>query len=409
VRKRRQLEIGGAAFAAVVTTAALLAGCGTALSVRDRNWQQDVAYLARNLPIVHVMGLTGTTRSAWDAAATRLESQVPRLSDGQVIVGMARMVAMLHDDETQLTMPQSPIYPFAAQWIGAAVYLVAVPAADRELLGAQLVAVDGHPVTAVLTQLGREIDYQDAGLARDLQIGYLNDADLLNWLGVTRSPVKAAVTLRPADGHERTLWLTAVGTARKLPPIAQVPRPLFLQHENLPYWLQTLPSQRVVYLKYNQCLDNDGFQRLAARAFRVLRQHPGYRLIVDLRDNGGGDSTPFQALINDIQADPAINQRGRVFGLINGFTDSSASVDAYNLSQQTNALLVGQQVADPIDEYGDDGNLLRLPHYGIEASYTTAVVNPSRTLYGIPDIVVAPTLHDVLTGYDPVLAAALRY
>jgi hypothetical protein len=166
-----------------------------------------------------------------------------------------------------------------------------------------------------------------------------------------------------------------------------------------------------VYLKYNQCLDNGGFQRLAARAMRVLRQHLGYRLIIDLRDNGGGDDAPFQALISDIRGDPALNLRGKVFGLINGFTDSSAREDAYDLGHETNALLIGQQVADPIDEYGDDGSVLRLPHYGVKVSYTTAVVTTgtNRDWSGNPNIVVAPTLHDVLTGYDPVLTAALDY
>jgi hypothetical protein len=37
------------------------------------------------------------------AAAGRLERQVPQLTNGQVIVGMARMVAMLRDDETRRT------------------------------------------------------------------------------------------------------------------------------------------------------------------------------------------------------------------------------------------------------------------------------------------------------------------
>jgi hypothetical protein len=105
-------------------------------------------------------------------------------------------------------------------------------------------------------------------------------------------------------------------------------------------------------LKYNQCLSGVGFQRLAARALAVLRAHPAYRLIVDLRDNLGGDSQPFQALISGIWADRAINRRGRIFGLINDFTASSAALDSYNLRLTTNALLIGQQVATPINESG---------------------------------------------------------
>jgi hypothetical protein len=41
--------------------------------------------------------------------------------------------------------------------------------------------------------------------------------------------------------------------------------------------------------------------------------------------------------------------------------------------------------------------------------YTSATVNPSGTLLGTPDVVVEPTLAQILAGDDPVLAAALSY
>ena len=78
-------------------------------------------------------------------------------------------------------------------------------------------------------------------------------------------------------------------------------------------------------------------------------------------------------------------------------------------SKPSNALLIGQQVADPIDEFGNDNRILRLPHYGVLIQVTTTVINPAQTRYGIPDIVVAPTLSDWLAGHDPVLAKALAY
>ena len=51
----------------------------------------------------------------------------------------------------------------------------------------------------------------------------------------------------------------------------------------------------------------------------------------------------------------------------------------------------------------------KLPHYGVLVQLTTKVINPQRTRYGTPDIDVAPTVHDWLTGRDPVLAKALAY
>ncbi len=175
---------------------------------------------------------------------------------------------------------------------------------------------------------------------------------------MTGSATAAEFTARTAAGRLRTIRLTAV---RRVPRLAYVPSPLYLRHASKPYWLRVLAWQRAVYLKYNHCLHlpDTGFQRLAARALAVLRAHPAFRLVVDLRDNLGGDDRPFGALLSGLWSDPAINVRGRIFGLINGFTASSAAVDAGSLRQTTNSL--------------------------------------------------PPMLHDWLAGLDPVLAEALAY
>jgi hypothetical protein len=420
--RHRPLMAGTVAVLVLAASAGLLAGCAPARSVRDLHWRQDIAYLAREVPRAHAGGLTGVGRAAWMAAAHRLERQVPRLTDGQVIVGMARMVAMLRDDETQLLLPPSAVYPLAMRWIGNSVYLFGVPAADRWLLGARLTAVDGHPVGVVVARLRTLIDHQDPGIARAWIVnwgqvspswpGYLTNADLLHWLGVTRSATAATFTVLTAHGTRRTIRLTAVGGPAdgSLPRLRYVPSPLWLHHAAEPYWLRILARQRIVYLKYNHCLHlpDTGFQRLAARALADLRAHPAYRLVVDLRDNLGGDPEPFGALVSGIWSDPAINVRGRIFGLINGFTASAATFDSSTLRESTNALLIGQQAADPIQEFGG-GQVLRLPHYGVRIQVTRMVVNSPQTRHGIPDIVVAPTLSDWLAGRDPVLAKALAY
>lgn len=197
---------------AVVVAAAVLTPVltrGSPLSARDRRWQHDIAYLASGLPRVHIRGLGSVRRPVWEAAASRLEEQVPQLSDGQLVVGLARIVAMLHDDETELTLPRGPSYPLLAQWVGSRLYLIAVPSASRALLGSRLVAVDGHPISHVLAQLRSVIDYQDPGVLRAGQAADLTNAMLLYWLGITHSQGSAAFTVRTTSGRAWAIRVVA--------------------------------------------------------------------------------------------------------------------------------------------------------------------------------------------------------
>jgi hypothetical protein len=317
-------------------------------------------------------------------------------------------VAMLHDDETLLILPRNTFFPFSLAWVGGQLCLVSVPAAERDLLGAQIQAVDGHPIAQVLSAIGSVIDGQDPGLLRDEEASYLTyNPPLLYWLGLTGSPDRAAFTVRTVGGVSTVIRMTAV-THVSLDAFAGVPDPLYRRDQDQPYWLRVLSSQRAVYLKYNACVSDNGFQRLSAEAIAVLRRHPSYRLIVDLRDNGGGDTQPFTPLLDGLTADPALHRPGRIFGLINSDTDSSATLDAYSLSQIPNAVLIGQPPADPIDEYGNEMTF-RLPNSRIVVLYTTKIVNAALRKLATPDVVVSPTIAQVLTGTDPVLAAALSY
>ncbi|HET9970539.1 MAG TPA: hypothetical protein VFQ68_20050, partial [Streptosporangiaceae bacterium] len=195
--------------------------------------------------------------------------------------------------------------------------------------------------------------------------------------------------------------------ADQVPGLAHVPLARYRQDATRPYWLRILPAQHAVYLRYSQCLPDNGFQRLAARALATLETHRDYRLIVDLRENTGGDTSPFQTLLDGLRGVPRLRTPGRVIGLVDQFTDSSATVDAQSL-KRAGAVLMGQPPADPLDIWGNE-QTFRLPRSGLVIQYTTITVDEARSRWGIPDVVLRPTLAEILAGDDPVLAAALSY
>jgi len=283
------------------------------------------------------------------------------------------------------------------------------------LLGARLLAFDGHPVAQVLARAGTVVDARNPQLLSNSETGALDDLSLLHSLGLATSTASATLTVMTSEGTKETVRLRpAAGFikwpeffADQVPGLAHVPLALYRQDATRPYWLRVLPAQHAVYLRYSQCLPDNGFQRLAARALAMLKTDRDYRLIVDLRENTGGDASPFQSLLDGLGADPRLRTPGRVIGLVDQFTDSSATVDAHSL-KQAGAVLMGQPPADPLDIWGNE-QIFQLPRSGLVVQYTTITVDGARSRWGIPDVVIRPTLAQILAGDDPVLAAALSY
>lgn len=69
---------------------------------------------------------------------------------------------------------------------------------------------------------------------------------------------------------------------------------------------------------------------------------------------------------------------------------------------------MGQPPADPLDIWGNV-QTFQLPRSGLVIQYTTRTVDGAGIRWGVPDVVIRPTLAQIMAGDDPVLAAALSY
>ena len=128
-----------------------------------------------------------------------------------------------------------------------------------------------------------------------------------------------------------------------------------------------------------------------------------------VRDNGGGSSLQFRGLLGRV-ARSEWNQRGKLFGIIGTATFSSAVLNAIELSQETEAVLVGSPTAGRPNHFGELRQIA-LPNVGVPAWCST---KRFRRVDGDPDafepdLVVELTMDDYRAGRDPVLQAVLDW
>jgi hypothetical protein len=368
---------------------------------RVESWRRDVRLLAAELPRRHVNLFFQLPRARWARAFQELEADLPRLADHQVKVRLQQAVALVGDTHTRLSAELRSV-PLDLQWFSDGIAVTR--ASDASLLGARLVRVGLRPVDEAVTRVRSLFAADNPSGVREEVPPLLLSPEVLHAVGLSDTPRRATYTFAPAAGPAVTVTLSVDDRIRPTGPDRRPP--LRQHHPDQPFWFDLLAEGRVLYLKYDRCAHADRFRALCGEMFGAVDRGEVKRVVVDLRDNGGGDSGVFRPFLDGLGARSG---RFRVYALIGRKTFSSAMWNAIELRHETHAVLVGEETAGKPNAYGEV-RTLRLPGSGLMVQYSTRYWRRDPTSDGpslAPDLPVAASSADFLAGRDPALETAL--
>jgi len=231
--------------------------------------------------------------------------------------------------------------------------------------------------------------------------------------------------LRVVPDLERARFVFQAGAGERfeleIPALARPPdgtmvdaapvRPLYRQRPEENYWFHADAAAGLVYVKYNRC--RNGPEPMSAFAPRVLAEVDRLApraLVVDVRDNAGGDSSVIDPLLAGLRARQGIAGAGRLFTIIGRRTFSSGLLNAITLKRDLGAVLVGEPTGGKPNSYGEVLSFT-LPNSGLPVSYSTRLFRvlppPEDPPWLTPDLRVTLTTADYLAGRDPVLETIL--
>ena len=285
-------------LAAVVATFAL-AACGLAAAAPPET-ASDVELYLTELERIHPSPYHAISKAEYRAAADRLIARLPELDEDQLMVELLRLVALLGERDGHANMnPLSDhrrvlhLYPLATYEFADGVYVVAAPGRPQ-LVGRKLDAIDGKPIADVLRLLDPLVTYDNALSRAAHRSPYLVSAEILHGLGITATAARAVFSVEGAADAAITpvtsrAYITALRPAypNYLDGMPKRAKPLFVQKRGTSQWLTTIDRDRSVYFAYNTV---QGYpQEIADRLVRLARRPKTRRVIIDLRNNGGGD------------------------------------------------------------------------------------------------------------------------
>lgn len=379
------------------------------MNLTTAEWREDLRVFAREMPRRHANVFHFMSRERFASEVESLDRRLEDLDDDEIYVAMTRIANLIGDAHTFLAFPPDVArFPIALGRFGDDFRVVAAAPGLESALGTRLVRIDSTPISAVCDRIsGMTAADENPPLRRALITRYLTLGIVLHGFGITTDRNRARGTFVDDEGHETTIALHAAPAGAAPTQLVTQP-PLYRQNPQLSFWTRHLPEARTLYCGFR------GYQdlRTGAKAlFREIRSQPPDKLVIDMRQNGGGDYTKgLRHLISPIRELADINRKGHLFVLVGPLTFSAAMANAAHFRSQTNAILVGETIGEKPNSYAEPRQM-SLPNSKLVMRYSTRFYTFVESGENVirPDHEVIPKWDDYKEGRDPVLDWVLRY
>lgn len=387
-------------------------------SVSPSALTDELANLVEVLERTHPDPYHGLPRAEFIAALDAFEAAVPAMAPEEATVELMRIWAMLSlegRDGHQFALPTAeasgPFLPIRVYEFAEGVFVTGAAPPHEDLVGARITAVGSTPIEEVLAAIEPLVPRDGPATVPAFRPFFFLRTDVLRGLGIVdggpvaveveRDGRTETVDLEPIALDEWNAWGDGLGM-QQLPADDRVP---YLA-DPAPFTAELL-DDGVAYVRYRAVGHPD-----VAAVDGWFDAGEATSLVLDLRQNPGGDNTtygPLLALVRDVAA----TGQGAVTVLIDRVTFSAAANLATEIEARTNARFVGEPMGGGLN-FWDDVRRLRLEALPMPMEVAISVrywqfadpEDPRLTIE--PDIAVEVTAADFFAGHDPALEAALE-
>ncbi|OEO31011.1 hypothetical protein VW23_018135 [Devosia insulae DS-56] len=336
------------------------------LDLTTAQWLEDLDQLAEILSQKHGSPFHRISRPRFESEVAHVRAAIPQLDGTGIASEFVKLGALIGDGHTEVALPDDQArLPVELFWFEDGLRVIGIAADHQELLGARLIAVDAVAVEEVIDRLRPFIAAGETEwFVRAALPGLLRNPAILAAAGIVDGP-SVALTLEVADGDRTQIEMTAKSEAGAL-AILNGAAPLWRRNETQGLWTEVL-ADGAVYVNWRSYA---GLADAAAALLASLdAQHPP-RLIVDLRDNTGGDYNAGRAFVEAIASRPWLNQRGTLYVLIGRATFSAAMTNAVDFMTMTNAILAGEPAGAAPNNW-QEARRFNLPNSGLRVGVST--------------------------------------
>jgi hypothetical protein len=402
-------------------------------AVEAERWREDLRYMSEEMPRRHQNLFHSMTRSQFEAATRRLHERIPSLARHQIIVELARIVAMVGDGHTNIAPTRDPkigfrTLPIRLYIFSDGLFVRATSREHAEIVGARLVRIGNLPADRAISRVGEIVGSDNEMDVKFFAPHLLVMPEVLHALGITegieRTPLvvekrgrQVTVPLEPSGPAEMmpsdtdVSWLSKPGWV-DMRDEAKSPPPPWLRDPQEKFWFEYLKESKILYVQVNRVDDKESetLSDFSGRLFAFVDANPVEKLVLDLRLNRGGNGALLRPLVVGI-IKSKIDRPGKLFTVIGRSTWSAAQFLVDDLEKYTTTLFVGEPSGSKINAYGDSHRIL-LPNSGITVRVSKYHWQHGHPMdmrpWTAPHLTAELTSVDYRTNADPAMKVILN-
>lgn len=343
-------------------------------------------------------------------------------SDFECYNAIRKVVASIKDGHTLLSYSgkidfQASRLPLRINYFTDGCFITAIDTSNKELLGAQVSAVDGVPLEEAMQKIMNITSMDNDYGRRDRAMEMLRFPLVLFGLGISKNKSSVTLTLIDKQGTTFKHQITAIESFNDnelytLKSLLQSRTPLHLKNTQKYYWFEYLPESKAVYFQLNVVNNEPGnaesFDQFIKRFWQYVDDHTREtdKIIIDLRNNTGGSGRMVIPFVKEIIKRDRINTSGRLFTIVGNKTFSAAVVFITELITYTETVFVGDPTGCPSNLFSNNTAAGFLPNSNYRLYVATRQIDNSWSSnrdFFPPDIPASFSSAGYFNGEDPAL------
>jgi len=374
-------------------------------STTEKRWREDINVYVKSLEEGHLNLFHTIDKAHFYKKINKLQEQLPTLTENEVLVKLMELTRTVDDGHTSFPLWGPNLHKFPVKFItiDQRLFVNETTAENQDVLKSELIAVNGKPVNKIFNTLAKLVPFSENPYSTQVRVAqYLPIAEVLNGSGVIGPDYTARFTFKINGKIIHKDWLANVSQSfKKAESLGSFKAQEKLGAVNEHLWFASSANKDSVYVKFERYTSLKRMDNFASSILKFINENQSKNIIIDLRNNFGGDFFVGLKLAQYLVLADSLNWHSGIYVLINNVTFSAAMSNAAQFKSLLNAQLVGEPTGAKPKGYQDMGEFT-LPHSKRVVTYSKRYYDFTGSSSGaiFPDQLIKLEIGDYLNNSD---------